>query len=86
MDQHQAQQWKRFRQRNSDIFAERGRFVTGADLAERGRMMAAREVANDPESRKRVEDAYGVAQCRLMYPEAYQAKSIIDRLKGLIGL
>ena len=37
--------------------------------------MAARKVANDPEARKRVEDAVGVEMARRVYPEAYSAGS-----------
>ena len=42
---------------------------------ERGRLMAARRVAADPEARKRVEDAVGVEIARRVYPEAYAAGS-----------
>lgn len=78
--------WMKFRTQINDIFVERGRVVSGAVLAERGRLMAARQVARDPEARRRVEDIYGVDIARQTYPEAYKAKSIVDRLKDLIGL
>ena len=40
--------------------------------AEKGRLVAANFISNDPEARKRVEDAYGVEFCKQMYPEAYR--------------
>jgi len=43
---------------------------------ERGRQMAARKVAEDPEARRRVEDAYGVEYCRRRYPEAYRGNLV----------
>jgi hypothetical protein len=46
--------------------------------------MAAQNIANDAEARKRVEDSYGVEYCRQRWPEAYSRspffKSIIERL------
>jgi hypothetical protein len=43
---------------------------------ERGRQMAARKVAEDPEARKRVEEAYGLEYCRRRYPEAYRVNLV----------
>jgi hypothetical protein len=40
--------------------------------AEKGRLVAAQEIATNPEARKRVEDALGVAACAQMYPECYR--------------
>jgi hypothetical protein len=49
--------------------------------AEKGRLIAAHEIANNAEARKRVEDAYGIEFCRLNYPEAYRYEG---RLGGLV--
>lgn len=46
------------------------------ELAERGRLMAAHEIANNPEARKRVEDEFGVEMTRANYPEAYRNAGI----------
>lgn len=40
--------------------------------AERGRLLAAHELANNVEKRKQIEDQFGLHVCRQMYPEAYQ--------------
>ncbi len=40
--------------------------------SERGRLIAAANMAESSEARKRVEDAYGVEYCRNRYPEAYR--------------
>ena len=50
--------------------------------AERGRLLAAQAIANNPEQRKTVEAVYGVDYCKRRYPEAYQStlKSGIGRL------
>jgi hypothetical protein len=52
--------------------------------AEKGRLLAAQNIARDPEARKRCEEAYGVGYCRLRWPEAYKAnpfqKGILDVL------
>ena len=42
------------------------------EAAERGRLLAAHQMLNDPETQKRVEDAFGVDYCRQMYPEVYR--------------
>jgi hypothetical protein len=56
-----------------------------AVAAEKGRLLAARAIATDPEARKRVVDAYGEAYVRARYPEAFARSSrfskILDRLK-----
>lgn len=51
-----------------------------AKARERGRLMAARRVAADPEAKKRVEDAVGPEMARRIYPEAYAsgADSLFD--------
>ena len=41
--------------------------------AERGRLLAAQAMANNPEQRKTVEAVYGVDYCKRRYPEAYQS-------------
>ena len=43
------------------------------EAAERGRLLAASRIADDPETRKRMEDRYGVEFCRTQYPEAYKS-------------
>lgn len=50
--------------------------------AERGRLLAAQAIANNPEQRKTVEAVYGVDYCKRRYPEVYQAtlRSGIGRL------
>ena len=40
--------------------------------AERGRLVAAHEIATNPGARKRVEDAVGIETAKRMYPEAYR--------------
>jgi hypothetical protein len=52
--------------------------VEWAIAEERGRLIAAAKIAEDPEARKRVEDAYGVEYCRNRYPEAYQTHLVVD--------
>ena len=53
-----------------------------AVAAERGRLLAAQAIANNPEQRKTVEAVYGVDYCKRRYPEVYQAtlRSGIGRL------
>ena len=53
-----------------------------AMAAERGRLLAAQAIANNPEQRKTVEAVYGVDYCKRRYPEVYQAtlRSGIGRL------
>lgn len=50
------------------------RTMRGEDpaAAERGRLLAARKIAEDPEARARVEASIGVETAAAMYPEAYQ--------------
>ena len=53
-----------------------------AMAAERGRLLAAQAMANNPEQKKTVEAVYGVDYCKRRYPEAYQStlKTGIGRL------
>ena len=44
-----------------------------AMAAERGRLLAAQAMANNPEQKKTVEAVYGVEYCKRRYPEAYQS-------------
>ena len=43
---------------------------------ERGRRMAAEALMCDAEKRREMEDEYGVANCRIQYPEAYGLKTL----------
>lgn len=56
------------------------------EARERGRLMTAQGMASDPEGRKRVEDAVGVAYCRARYPEAYREgfSRMLDRVRQAI--
>jgi signal recognition particle subunit SEC65 len=49
---------------------------------ERGRLLAAQAIANNPEQKKVVEAVYGIQYCRNRYPEAYYStlKTGIGRL------
>jgi hypothetical protein len=49
---------------------------------ERGRLLAAQAMANNPEQKRVVEDTFGVQYCRNRYPEAYYStlKTGIGRL------
>ena len=40
--------------------------------AENGRLYAARVITENPEQRKKVEDAFGLEVCKYQWPEAYQ--------------
>jgi len=61
------------------------------DAAERGRLMTAHLIANDPEARKRGEDAFGPEFMARMYPEAYRVPELqrmglgrlLDRVRSL---
>ena len=54
---------------------------------ERGRLLAAQAMANNPEQKKTVEAVYGVEYCKRRYPEVYQATlqsgigKLFDRMK-----
>lgn len=50
---------------------------------ERGRALAARAIANNPEQRKIVESTYGEDYCKRRYPEAYRSGfgKILDRIR-----
>lgn len=39
--------------------------------AERGRLFALRNMIEDPETRKKMEERFGLSYCRNRYPEAY---------------
>ena len=58
-----------------------------AVAAERGRLLAAQAMANNPEQKKTVEAVYGVDYCKRRYPEAYQSTlktgigHLFDRMK-----
>ena len=54
--------WMRFRQMA----------VVDPEATEKGRLLAAHEVATNPEARARVEAAFGIEVCKLHYPEAYR--------------
>lgn len=55
------------------------------DAAERGRLLAAQKIASEPETRKRMEDHFGFAFCRVQYPEAYRSgwSRLLDRVRTL---
>lgn len=53
-------------------------------LAEKGRRMAAKAML-DPESRARVEKAYGADYCRRRYPETYATLEILEKRGQLHG-
>ena len=74
MDRSQLTDWDNYRVA-SQAFPE---------AAERGRLLAAALIADDPIARKRVEDAYGVEFCRANYPEAYKAgfTRMMDRFRS----
>ena len=54
---------------------------------ERGRLLAAQAIANNPEQRKVVEAVYGESYARQRYPEAYNSAlrtgigKLFDRMK-----
>ena len=48
---------------------------------EGGRLYAARAIAENPEQRKKVEEAFGVAYCKSRWPEAYLKGQWRDLLK-----
>lgn len=62
MQSSELHEWRKFR----------GLADAMPDAAERGRLLAAHEMATNPEARKRVEEAYGVAVAMQQYPEAYR--------------
>ena len=55
--------------------------------AERGRLLAAQAMVNNPEQKKTVEAVYGVDYCKRRYPEVYQTTmrsgigKLFDRMK-----
>jgi hypothetical protein len=72
----QARDWASYRQAAA-VFP---------DAAERGRLIAAHEMAENLEARKRVEDIYGVEFCRLEFPEAYKSGTarFLERVRWLV--
>ena len=54
---------------------------------ERGRLLAAQAMVNNPEQKKTVEAVYGVDYCKRRYPEVYQTTlrngigKLFDRMK-----
>lgn len=59
--------------------------VGDPDAAERGRLLTAQLMADDPEAKKRGEEAFGVDFCRVQYPEAYRSGfgRMLDRVRLL---
>jgi hypothetical protein len=59
--------------------------LSGQDAvaAERGRLMAARAIAENPEQRAAVERACGIEYCKRTYPEAYRSgfRNLLDHFK-----
>ena len=57
--------------------------TTFPDAAERGRLLSAQVIADDPVKRKAAEDRFGVEFCRANYPEAYQSgfSKILDTVR-----
>ncbi len=66
-----------------DWNAYRGMAKADPVAAEKGRLLAAHMILNDPEARERVESAYGVEFCRANYPEAYKSGFLrfLDRIR-----
>lgn len=69
----------------------RGLRAADPEAAEKGRLLAAHQIANDPEARARVEAAIGPEVAAKMYPEAYQnthaftgVAKFLDRLRQAI--
>ena len=61
-------------QKMSDRFMREARQSMGGDFAkarERGRALAAQSIKENPETKKLMEDTYGIERCKLQYPEAY---------------
>ena len=92
MDETTHRDWNKFLGLRTRTAAfERGRTVTGEEMSERGRLLAAQEIANNPEARKRVEDAYGVEFAKAQYPEAYRNTGqtgiarILDAFRKLVN-
>jgi hypothetical protein len=48
--------------------------------AERGRLLAARALAMDPDQRKRMEEAVGIEYLQARYPELYKPKPFFRNL------
>lgn len=55
------------------------------EAAERGRLLSAQVIMDDPDARKRVEAEFGVEFCRAQYPEAYKTgfTKLLDRVRLL---
>lgn len=56
------------------------------EAAERGRLLAASLIVESAETRKRMEDRYGVELCAKMYPEAYRSGfgKLLDKVRRFI--
>ena len=56
------------------------------DAAELGRLIAAHEMAENPEAKRRVEQVYGVEFCRIEFPEAYRSgfARMLERVRRAI--
>lgn len=54
---------------------------------EKGRLLAAKNMADDPEQRKRVEERLGLDYCKQRWPEVYAPspffKRIVDKIQFL---
>jgi hypothetical protein len=48
--------------------------------AEKGRLMAAQNLARDPEQRKRFEETFGLAYAKHRYPEVYAPSTFMRRI------
>lgn len=55
------------------------------DAAERGRLMTAHGMANDPDGRKRMEDTFGIEFCKVNYPECYRSGwgKLLDKVRAV---
>lgn len=73
MDRTSLAEWEKYK-------AQRQAFP---DAAERGRLLAASLIIESEETRKRMEDRYGVDFCRINYPEAYRSGfgKLLDKIR-----
>lgn len=77
------------REESADWDRYRSMRVIDPDAAERGRLLAAHQMMNDPEARGRVEDVFGIEYCRQMYPEVYRdtgrpgLAKVMDRFRNI---
>ena len=53
---------------------------------EKGRLLAAKALAENPDQRKRTEEQFGIEYCKKRWPEAYSPspffRRLIDRIKN----